>query len=70
VVATTTEVVLTGYRPQLIVLMKESIYSIGVNISNTSNDILFIYVPKLDMFGSNWTIFVLCFWTVVQGKGL
>jgi len=36
-------------------------------MSNTANDILPTLVPKLDVSGANWVIFVFCFQI---GKGL
>ncbi|KAF9444304.1 hypothetical protein P691DRAFT_627431, partial [Macrolepiota fuliginosa MF-IS2] len=34
------------------------------------NDVLPAAVPRLDMSGGNWVIFLLCFQMVIQGKGL
>ena len=48
---------------------KKHVYSIEVNMSNNSNDVLPTSMPKLDVSGSNCVIFVLCFQMVVQGKG-
>ena len=40
------------------------------NISNLTNDVLPTSMPKLEVSGTNWEIYMLHFQTVVQGKEL
>ena len=56
-------VVLIGYGLHLIVLLNETTEE---NMSNTTNNVLPISVPKLDMSETNWGIFVLLLQIVVQ----